>query len=128
MHEESNWYIPKRVIYQKLTGDISFDDAIQLGAINLAYLDEGDPPVHFIFDTSEIGSTPLRLNIATDASQWVKHENFGWAVVVGISGFSKFILNVIQNTLGFRMGTANNLDDAVEWLKGNDETLRTLQY
>jgi len=123
MTQESSWYIPNRVVYLNLSGDISMDDAIDMGKTNLDFLNAGEPPVHFIIDATEIGSAPLRLSLATEASSWVKHDNIGWVVIVGMSGFPKFLLTVIHNTLRFKMGNANSIPEAVEWLTKNDATL-----
>ncbi|HEX2622407.1 MAG TPA: hypothetical protein VHL11_19745, partial [Phototrophicaceae bacterium] len=61
MPYEFSWYVPRRVIYVRIHGDLTVNELTQLKEESRDFASKGDAPVHAIIDTLAMTSMPHDL-------------------------------------------------------------------
>jgi len=87
-----DWYVERRVILVQIEGSLDLEKASELNRQIVAFIDQGDAPVHVIVDLTQLGAIPTNLLKLREASHVVGHAGVGWIVVIGVHNpFINFI-------------------------------------
>lgn len=78
------WYIPKRVIYLKIEGDITIADIEAISTHLIEMLDQGTAPVHCFADDENIGKIPYKIAEFRKTATALAHPSMGWLIAIGL--------------------------------------------
>ncbi|NJL94956.1 MAG: hypothetical protein HC915_15160 [Anaerolineae bacterium] len=119
------WLIPGRVILSKPQDDIMLEDHIEQRQALNAMFSTGQPPVHLIFDIREMGRVRVPLAAVIRYASYLRHPNFGWAVLYGQS-YNR-LARLMTDTVGQRFGVKYRMFDfqerAIAFLAQQDASL-----
>ena len=129
MPTETQWYLEKRIIISRARGEITLDEFTSMGKVLDEYRQEGTAPVHWILDTREVKKPILDLGLARKTFQILKHEDFGWTMVLVSkpNRLMSFLASAVAQTLGLRYRLVHELDEALAFLRERDATLNLEQ-
>lgn len=122
MPTDTQWYVEGRVIYTRVTGDITMEDVIAMNARTVELLKQGTPLIHHIVNVEQMTSFPLKLAELTKAVQFV--PEMGWLLIVGtIHPIIRFFGSIITQVSKARFRTFEKEPDALHFLWDVDVTL-----
>jgi hypothetical protein len=130
MPYEINWYAPERVIYERLYGEVTLEDARGLNSESYDFFHEGTPLIHVVVDLTGVQKFPASL---TSIGQMIKNKPqqgvVGWVLIYGAENpLLRFIASMVAQVSGdkIRLRMMNSLEEAVNFLRQQDETLADL--
>jgi hypothetical protein len=127
MAYEIKWYVEGRIIYDRLYGDLTFDDAVQTSSILTDYLGRAAPLplIHVIVDLSEMERMPLEVNLKrfNQAMQHMKAPNLGWTLMITSHPIARFLASTLTQIARARFRTFTSREEALAFLSDQDETL-----
>jgi hypothetical protein len=124
MAVEISWHIEKRMILVDVDGNLSIEELEQMSKDIETLLDEGEAPVHIIFDLSHASPRPVKASEISKASQFLKHPKLGLHSMISSNRLINFLGIVVHNMMGSSQAyVTNKLEDAVERLKRLDTSI-----
>jgi hypothetical protein len=122
MAHQTSWYIPRRVVLQRLYGTLTIEELKQINSEFEQCLNEGIPMVHVLVDVSGVERYPIKLH---EIAQAMQHgdEREGWVMLIGANPILKFLGSAITQLAKLRFRTFNTVEEAFEFLKQQDYTL-----
>lgn len=121
-----SWFIPERVVYVDLDGDVTADEIRANAAEFAALVDTSPAPlVHVLQDATDLTSLPRELKALSDAVQiGYGHPRLGWTVAFGVrNDLLRFIGGLTSRLFSIRYRIVDTQADAIEWLAQMDITL-----
>jgi hypothetical protein len=124
MPYEFTWYVPSKVVYQRIYGDYGLAEIRDANQQALKYVIKGVPPVHLIADILDMNSFATPVSSLVDMTSVFLHRDFGWLVVVGNQNrIIEAILSVFRTTLHMKVKMVVSLQEAITFLQAQDERL-----
>jgi hypothetical protein len=120
------WHQPQRVIYFEIIGHFTKEEMYEFCyRLRDEFLSSVNHDVHILIDTQSVQSHPQDLRLLRDATDiYGKHENLGWMLFLGIDNpITKFLTNVLFQVVGTHFRTVENLEAALELLRGIDDSV-----
>jgi hypothetical protein len=118
------WFIPNRVVYVRLWGASSIEEASQLNAKMLEFIAAGTPLVHFIVDDTELKVVPNSLGEMQRAMRALKNPSMGWVLTVGeVNAVMRFFGQMAAQLFRFRFRRLRTMEEALRFLRDVDQTL-----
>lgn len=120
-----SWYAGRRVILCRLVGEVTIEKARHINDELAAMIDQGEKPVHILFDLSEVGAVPNNLFKLREATHIVTHPGLGWVVVAGIDNPLIQFLGSMVSQLGrlSRYRVLPTIEKAYAHLRQMDDSL-----
>ena len=56
-----SWYFERRILYQRVYGDVTPEEMVQTNATLIEHLRAGDSPVHLLLDLTQMGKFPTNF-------------------------------------------------------------------
>jgi hypothetical protein len=124
MSHTIEWFLPQRVIFMHIEGDVTVAEIKAVSNEITALLDAGNAPVHLLVDDQKVQKFAIGLAKINKSVAFMRHPALGSMVGVGeIHPMVAYIVPVISQILGAKLLRRKNLDDALEYLKQIDSTL-----
>lgn len=123
MPHEISWYQEKRIILNRLIGSLDLETGTKASEATSQFLNEGIAPVHLIVDMTELKSFPTNITKVNTMNQYLKNPALGWVIVVGGNTLSQFLVNVLSQVIRFRVAQRPTLQQAVDFLRAQDQSL-----
>jgi hypothetical protein len=120
---ETTWADEKRIIYTKLSGTLTSQEAQDMSDTHAKYLSEGTAPVHLIVDVTGLSGVPTNLRQNTSMGGYLRHPALGWTVLIGGNVLVNFMVSVIGQVFKFRYSKRESFEDAIAYLISQDQTL-----
>jgi hypothetical protein len=131
MPSEVSWYHHKRVIMHRVRGKVTMEDISEMARAQDAYLREGQPPVHALFDISQVDSFPTDVRALKAVLSTVDSTRLGWVAVVGIkTPLQHFVTSVVAKLVipGAKMRFLSSIDEVPSFLEHIDSTFQPASY
>ena len=124
MTSEIQWLIYNRVMYVKLSGEISLDEMREYNEYAIQLIDEGIAPVHAILDDEDVQKIPMSVNELSNVLRVFRHPGRGWLVAIGNSGrVERMILSLMTQFFRAQFQRFESTKEALDFLREQDETL-----
>lgn len=126
MSYELSWYIDRRIVLARLTGDVSAEEIFQNNQrIARDYVQQGQAPVHLLIDISGMEKFPSNLKQLKAASDILLREHsLGWMVTVGkVNTLERFLTSTLTQMFGVRLHMTDTLARALAFLSKNDVSI-----
>jgi len=124
MASEIQWYLDKRIVYNRFSGSISIETIMKGVEVMLDMLAEGEAPIHIIFDARELKAQPTNIKQLSDASGRIMgHEALGTVIVVTENPMQRFVSNIIVQVFRKSIKIVASLAEGIETLERLDVTL-----
>lgn len=124
MSFEISWYIPQRVIYVHVLGELGLAEVEGMSKRIAELLEAGIEPVHILLDDTKGGRPPLNLRELKARIEMVNHPIIGWVVGIGeVDAVAKFLIPLLLKIMSMKYTRVANVDEAVEFLSVRDRTL-----
>ena len=127
MPYELGWLAPGRVI------DVSVQESITLAEIETAsrnaipLLDAGVTQVHMLVDISALRTYPVRASVITDSAPALRHANFGWLVIYGVTSLTlEVMLTIVVKLTRVRCRVVSSRAEALQFLSDQDSSVAQL--
>jgi hypothetical protein len=118
MPTELAWYEPEQIILLRAEGDMSLQEMRNLFNDAAGLLDGLDHTVNFIFDGRTLGKLPWTSVNQLEASyQLIRHRNFGWLGMVGVTAAISFWLRMFSKLMGLRYTKFETIEEAAGFLR-----------
>lgn len=117
-----SWLVPRRIVYEQFTGDVTVQDLRHNSELVAPMMAEGIPLVHTIIDVSAITSHPGINEIRNSTSMDI-YDNEGWRILVGANAIAKFVGSIILQLMKRRFRAFDTLEEALQFLADQDDTL-----
>ncbi len=122
MPVEQSWLVPNRVILQQFYDKVTVEEINQSSSEHIALVQAGIPLVHTIIDTTAIelhpGIAELKQDLAIERA-----DNEGWRIIISTEGTTRFAASFAMQMIDQRHRLFDTLDDALEFLQEQDETI-----
>lgn len=124
------WYAEKRVVYQRLYGNITLEDVRYVNQQSAVYLSAGIPLVHVIVNLTEVEHFPTSLGTIREMLKAPSQKDAtGWVLIYGADNpLLRFVASMVAQLAGekVRLRMVDDLAQAVEIIRQQDETLADL--
>ena len=126
MPYENGWYIERRVIFQRIYGDVTLADLEKNLHETNELLEAGISPIHVMCDVREISKFPMNINQLKDLYQMAPNPNAGFTILLSSSSVLRFFLSIIVQIVKTDYKMVNTDEEALELLRRIDPTLNGL--
>jgi hypothetical protein len=123
MPYEIRWQQDKRIIYGRIYGDSTLEDADHWSREIVDYLETGIEPVHLVIDTTTVKKIPTNITALKGSMKYLNHPKLGWNVVIGGPVMVHTFAQIIARITHIQYKTARDLGSALEFLRAEDATL-----
>ena len=123
---EISWQQPRRVIYERFYGTITIEEMTAIQQKFIAFLNEGDAPVHAIIDLGGVRDFPKSLSQIRGGLVSTGNTQLGRVVLVtGKNPLVRFISSVISQLIlkSAQYALCDSLDEAVRILRERDPSV-----
>jgi hypothetical protein len=122
MPVETQWYVEKRIIYQRLYGKVTLEDFIQSRDEMLEKLSQGEAPVHCIVSLLNTENFPSLIDMQKAAVRQ-KHPSMGWTILLINNTVLRFVASLLVQLATTQFRTAATLDEGLTFLQTHDDTI-----
>lgn len=126
MSYTSSWYLDKRIVYTRVQGDLTPEEALTIGEKHAEFLREGDRPIYIVVDVAEMKKFPTNILQIKQASAYLSDPALGWVILVGGSTLTTSFANIITQLTGSHFRGFRTLKAALQFLEAEDPTLEGL--
>ena len=127
MPYEISWSEDKRLLFTRAHGNVTVQETVQMSQIATERLAEGNPPIHFVVDITDIQKFPTNILQLKNTVSYLRHPNMGWLVVVGSNALLNTLGAIISQLLGANFRTFRTRKGALDFLAQMDPTLNNLR-
>jgi hypothetical protein len=122
---EIDWYIDKRVMLTRFSGEVSAEDLRQHGAKIETYIQEGDKPLFLIVDTLGMTQYPTNLKEALEAmgSNRPRSGDVEWTIIVTDNRFINFVGTIVANVFKISVRACKSMGEAEAFIGHHAEEL-----
>ena len=104
------WYIEKKAILIRLTSDIDIDELAKINNQIVQLLVDGDSPVHVIYHSDDV-STPRDISKVAKTLTFLRHDNCGWIISIGLDPVIKFVSRIVANLSHINFKTVDSIEE-----------------
>jgi hypothetical protein len=97
MAYQLSWDVPQHVLSLKLSGDIRFQDFVDINRLVHEYLQESDRQIALMVDVSETKTLPGAIEQIKTSQSYLYHANMAWILVIGSSKLLRLTTLLIYN-------------------------------
>jgi hypothetical protein len=125
-------YIPGKVLYHDLYGEVSLAELKQSMAELMVFMDQSDRPLHLISDMRRIESYPNNIRELSKTLLVFSHPRMGWEILISNSPAARFIGSSVVQISSSQVGRAARFkafataDEVMVFLKRLDPSLTEL--
>lgn len=132
MSSEYRWYLPERIIYAQLQGNITIEDLYKGSEAISRYLYESpSESIHLIFDANKMTGIGFNVVPAWGILSYLRHPRLKWIVLFGAKGILantvKIFASVIESGIKLRFHMCDTLDETFIFLQQQDNSLPNLR-
>ena len=120
MPVETQWYLPKRVIYQRFYGVVTVDDFARSIRQIGEFVAEGDAPVHAIANVLDVERWPL-LNLSK-VNKHGTYPGMGWTVIVVTNPTLRLFSTILGQFSSQYIHSVPHITEAISFLSRRDST------
>ncbi len=124
MAYEIGYSIDQRVIFVRVYGDYTYEDAHDSNVTAIELIRSGVGPVHIIIDSHEMGSFKIGLSQLRETITMFREPNIGWIIAIGVNPMIRFIGSMVMQMGHVNFRFVENMNDALDTLQRVDLTLR----
>jgi hypothetical protein len=124
MPYELTWYVEKRVIFQRLYGEITFSELRQMSDEANALVRSGTRFVHLLVDLQEVTKYPTNVKDASGVINMEPGDNLGWTLVVTPNTVLRFLGSMMGQLARQRVNTFRTWEDALQFLSSRDDSIK----
>jgi hypothetical protein len=122
-----SWLYPKQVVFVTFSGRVTLEDVQTQVTLTQASIVEGDAPVHFVIDTTNIEKYDLSLTEIRTAFPG-HDERIGWTVVYGPNKITRFFASILMQLMKSKFQFVESHEEALAFLLHNDQRLADLPH
>lgn len=112
MPHEINWVVDKLVLHVQYTGTVEKDELLEVNVDLVAYLDEGEAPIHIISDQSNMDRLNADLKSFRQVMTIMNDKRWGWIMIMGADPITQFFGKLVSHAFKKKMRIVKTLDDA----------------
>lgn len=127
MPQQTVWYQPNRVIYQRYNGNLTAEDLSHANVNIRQLLQHGQPPIHLIVDALNVTQIPLNLKTIQESSNLSHDPNLGWMVVAVNNPLFRFFTSALSQIARAHFCIVASREEALATLMRLDGTLADLR-
>jgi hypothetical protein len=124
MAYEVSWYMPKRVIITRMSGDVDLQEVRESHMVITQLGEEVSHRVHVIMDMSGVTTFPTSLMRLSRVLGTVDDRRFGWVLIVSSDPVLRFLLTTLGKLMKARMRIFNESESAFDFLAIADSQKR----
>lgn len=111
---EINWHIADRVLFIRLSGDVTLDIIAQTIVQANAYYAVGSAPVYLLVDFSAVESIPKNIDEYRPVFNLKVHDNLRYVIAYGIRNpFLSFVSSLYTQTIRRELRIAQTYEEAM---------------
>lgn len=114
------WYQEGKVIESAFFGDVSIDEMRESSAKAIEMFAEGNPPIHFVTDLSQIKSFSKSFLEIRAALTYLEHPAMGWHAFYAAPPMSGSFINLYSQVLKVRVKSVRTREQALKFIAEND--------
>ncbi len=120
-----DWYIPRRVLYMRVWGDITPEEIVHQDKQVLRFLNEGQQPVYLVGDDRHVRQTHLSVTNLRSVMKSVNHPALGATIMLGkTSPMATLLTRILFIGAGVRYQRVDTIEATLEVLRNLDSTLQ----
>lgn len=129
MPYQLSWLIEERVIYAEFQGRITVDELKAFIADVTDYIESGTPLVHLITNSLHMEKVDMSLaTLQTLASAYELTDQLGWTIDINRHPILRMFAGLAVQFANVRQRTVKTIQEAVNFLRTNDDTLRDVVW
>ncbi|PJF39728.1 MAG: hypothetical protein CUN54_07910 [Phototrophicales bacterium] len=121
-----SWHTPNRIVLERFSGDVTYDDIRQADRGGRELIGAGDAPVHILVDLRDVARFPTNILKISQQVEHRNHPDLGWAVIISNHGMIQFIVRLVTEFAGNRIRMFTTMDEALDFLLAMDDGLTEL--
>jgi len=131
MSSEYRWFLPERIIYAELSGEITTEDLHKGNeAISRFLYESPADSVHLIFDAHQMTGIAFNIVSVWGILSYLRHPRLKWVIMMGakrtLVNTIKIFVSIISAATRFNFYMCNHLIDAIAFLQKQDGSLPDL--
>jgi hypothetical protein len=123
MPYQMEWLHEGRIIFARVWGSLTVEDARTASIEYYQYIEKGIPPIHSIFDVREVTKFPNLLQLRSAMTSSLSPRE-GWMMIAGGNPALRFIASVLMQLLNYRFRMVETKEEAVAFLTKHDPSLK----
>jgi len=124
MSFEISWYIPERVIFVRITGELDINAVEEMAKAAREEIEIGIAPIHILLDDTKGGRPPISLNQLKSRLEIAKNPSLGWIIGIGETDpVAKFLIPLLMNIMNISFTRVASIEDALKFLVKHDMSL-----
>lgn len=124
-----SWLVEKRVLYTEFEGVITSEELGNFITDMTSMMEEGTPLVHHISNSLQLERVTFSLAGARSmAGAFKLTKMLGWQIDINQNQLNRMFADILSQFARVRSRTVLTYDDAIAFLKENDETLNQLEW
>lgn len=118
MSTEINWHIADRVLFIRLSGDVTLDAIAQTIVQSNAYYAVGRAPIYALVDFSCVERVPKNIDDYRGVFNLKLHDNLSYVIAYGIRNpFLSFLASLYTQTIRRELRIVQTYDEAMELIE-----------
>ena len=118
------WFVENQVIYSEMWGNMSLEDIRQHSIACIECMSQTTRFVHMIVDLKSMQTLPLNAIQLRRAGTVLDQPNMGWMVLIAEDRSYMYVVKlVMQMVTKTRTRVVSSLDEAIEFLREQDQTI-----
>jgi len=123
MPHTREWIEVGRVAKTVFSGILTIAELKQASDEALMFLAEGQAPVHFITDLTELKQFPTNLLEVKDTLAYTSHPSMGWQAFYGAPALASSLIGIFGQLARAKMRTFRSYEQAVRFIIEQDPTV-----
>ena len=123
MPHDISWVVEKKVLHVQYKGTVEKEELVEVNQDLVAYLDEGEAPIHIISDQTNMDRLNADLKSFRQQMTIMNDSRWGWIMILGADPITKFFSQLVSHAFRKKMRIVKTLDDAKYALSIEDTRL-----
>lgn len=118
------WHTDKRILYERIHGDVTFDELEQMRIDVKPYLAAGIEPIHTLIDVRDIEHYPqVNLKELVGSVKIEGQQSNGWVILITSNKAIRFLASIVFQLNGRRSHAVSSIEAALAFILERDGTL-----
>jgi hypothetical protein len=100
------------------SGTVTQDEAIAESQLSLEALERCTGKYYSVVDVTGKPTFAFNALKIPEITQVIRHPNFGWGIIVGVSPLANFWFEILGRTIGLKFKVFQNMDDGLTFIEG----------
>lgn len=128
MPHTREWIEVGRVAKTVFHGVLTIDELKVASDEALVFLAEGQAPVHFITDLTNLKQFPTNLLQVKDTLAYTSHPAMGWQAFYGAPSLATSLIGIFGHLTQAKMRAFHTYEQAVRFIAAQDPTVTIAQH